>query len=126
MSARDLNFERNPKFFRWWLQSFLIDTQRIVVGLRDDKGIVSRVVECNASEMYQEVTKRSSDRLCFNFLKGMLTLISRFCAEDGHLYLAERSFNSEFVAFKEIKRTSDAYKKNYFLRDWFIESIKSN
>ncbi len=122
-SVKDMNFERNPKFFKWWLQSYLVDTQKIVVGLRNDQGVVNQIVECRTNEMYHAVTKRSNDRLCFNFLKSMLTLISRFCRQDGHLYLAERTFSSEFIAFREVERTTEFYEKNYFLRDWFIDAI---
>ncbi len=58
-----MNFERNPKFFKWWLQSYLVDTQKIVVGLRNDQGVVNQIVECRTNEMYHAVTKRSNDRL---------------------------------------------------------------
>ncbi len=119
-----MNFEKNPKFFKWWIQSYLIDTQRIVVGLRDDNGIVNQIVECKTNEIYQEVTKRSNDKVCFNFLNSMFRLIRRFCNQEGQLYMAERTFNSEFVTLKEIEKSSHIYEKSYFLHDWYINSLK--
>ncbi len=47
-SIKDLNFERNPKFFKWFIQSHLIGTQTFQIGLRNDDGLVKKflMIEC--------------------------------------------------------------------------------
>lgn len=46
---------RNIKFLKWWIQSFLINIKRIIVGLRNDDGIVTRVVEYSTQEIFKSV-----------------------------------------------------------------------
>lgn len=52
-SRDDLAFDRNPKFLKWWLQCYLVCIERIYVGMRSKEGIVSRIVECRTSQIYQ-------------------------------------------------------------------------
>ena len=58
------SYDRNMKFLKWWLQSYLVDIQLIKVGLRDDFGIVSKIVDCKTSDLY----KASSQFKVFKFL----------------------------------------------------------
>lgn len=123
-SREDLNFERNPKFFKWWLQSYLVDIQNIQVGLRDDNGIVTKIVKCNTDNMYAAVTKRSNDNLCFNFMNGLLKVIRRFCHEEEHLYIAERTLNSESIIIRKVTdKASKMFLDNYFLTDWYKQAM---
>ena len=39
------------KFLKWWLQCYLIDTRRLLVGMRDEKGIVKSLVKCNVEQI---------------------------------------------------------------------------
>ena len=122
-SINDLNFERNPKFFKWWLQSYLVNIESIQVGLRDDNGIVRQVVACSTNQIYQAVSRRNNDSLCFNFLNGFLDLIKQFCTQDDELYIAERSSNSEAIVVNKIDKNSNLYNEKYFLRDWFKAAV---
>ena len=29
---------------KWWLQSFLVDTKQLLIGMRDDSGIVHKLI----------------------------------------------------------------------------------
>jgi hypothetical protein len=119
-----LNFE-NRKFFKWWIQSYLVDIQNIQIGLRDDNGIVNKIVECRNSSIYEKASRRSNDRMCFNFLNGLLKVVQRFCYEEGELYLAKRTVQSESVQIRKVNKCAERefYQKNYFLHDWFKSSI---
>lgn len=39
---------------KWWLQSFLVDTKKLLVGMRDDNGIVNKLLNLNVSQIIQE------------------------------------------------------------------------
>jgi RAT1-interacting protein len=54
-SERDLNFEKNPKFFKWYIQSHLVGTELFHVGLRNDTGIVNKIISVKKSEMAPKV-----------------------------------------------------------------------
>jgi hypothetical protein len=55
--------KRNIKFLKWWIQSFLIDIKRIIVGLRDDDGIVTKVIECNTHEILKSAQVEFLNRI---------------------------------------------------------------
>ena len=52
------------KYLKWWLQSYLVDIQKIKVGMRTDDGIVSKILDCSTQEIYaannSKVIKKSS------------------------------------------------------------------
>lgn len=50
-SLSDLNFDRNQKFLKWWLQSYLVGIKLIKVGLRNDDGIIKKIVDCQIDDL---------------------------------------------------------------------------
>ena len=74
--------------------------------------------------MYAAVTKRSNDNLCFNFMNGLLKVIRRFCHEEEHLYIAERTLNSESIIIRKVTdKASKMFLDNYFLTDWYKQAM---
>jgi RAT1-interacting protein len=45
-SLETLQFDKNYKFLKWWLQSSFTGINKIMIGLRNDDNIVKKIVEC--------------------------------------------------------------------------------
>lgn len=39
---------------KWWIQCYLVDTTKILVGMRDDNGIVTNLIKFDTSKICQE------------------------------------------------------------------------
>lgn len=50
-SALDLNFAKNIKFLKWWIQSFLVDIKLLKVGLRNEDGIIKKIIDCKIEDL---------------------------------------------------------------------------
>uniref|UniRef100_A0A915PM15 Decapping nuclease n=1 Tax=Setaria digitata TaxID=48799 RepID=A0A915PM15_9BILA len=61
------------KAMKWWVQSFLIGIQNMVVGFRDNNGIVTRVERLKVQQLPRKAQQWSAN-VTFNFL---LTVLSR-------------------------------------------------
>jgi RAT1-interacting protein len=74
-SDRDLmNFER--KLMKFWIQSFLLGVPKIIVGFRDQNGILLRVEEMDTSSIPNTVKRRGKGtwdgNMCINFTATFL------------------------------------------------------
>ncbi|MFH4980004.1 hypothetical protein AB6A40_006713 [Gnathostoma spinigerum] len=65
------------KSMKWWIQSFLVGIRSIVVGLRDDSGIVHRLQRLNVKDIPHNA-KGWSGAVTFNFLLSTLQSIKSF------------------------------------------------
>ena len=45
------------KFLKWWLQSFLVDINLLKVGLRNEAGIVSQIIDVKTQDLYKSKNK---------------------------------------------------------------------
>ncbi|KAK5984051.1 hypothetical protein GCK32_010866, partial [Trichostrongylus colubriformis] len=59
---------------KWWLQSFLLGIRDIIVGYRDDDGIVKKVGFVHTDELPK--TGEWSGNVCMNLLSNVLTAVS--------------------------------------------------
>ncbi|CAF0849438.1 unnamed protein product [Brachionus calyciflorus] len=115
-SKNDLNYERNIKFLKWWIQSFMIGIKHIKVGLRNDDGIINKIVDCDLDEIL--VPQRWwKENVCLNLMKEILDSIKKFCTEENHVYLACRDLNSNSIRMRKTIRNSDEFNQHYFLRE---------
>lgn len=48
---KDLNIEKNLKFMKWWVQSFLAGIEKIIIGFRNDEGIVHGISDIQTREL---------------------------------------------------------------------------
>ena len=39
---------------KWWIQSFLVDTRKLLVGMRDENGIVHKLIDVQVSLIQKE------------------------------------------------------------------------
>jgi hypothetical protein len=46
------------KYLKWWLQSFLVHIDVIKIGLRNDDGIVNKIIECTTKDIYASNNNR--------------------------------------------------------------------
>ena len=69
-------------------------------GLRNDDGLVKKIVNLNKDDLSKHVNKRSSHKMCFNFLKKFFDLVKGFCSEENCLYIAKRTINNDRIDFK--------------------------
>lgn len=62
------------KGISWWCQSFLVGIEKIVVGLRDDFGVVDEVTSINLGDINNEARMRNywHGNVCMNFLSEFL------------------------------------------------------
>ncbi|KAJ1368593.1 hypothetical protein KIN20_029756 [Parelaphostrongylus tenuis] len=69
------------KSLKWWLQSFLVGIDHIIVGYRDDNGIVKKVESVQISEL----PKRGewSGSVCMNLLSSVLNSVRELLVEGG-------------------------------------------
>ena len=47
-----IEIKRNMKYLKWWLQSYLVDIKVIKIGMRNDDGIVNKIIECTTRDIY--------------------------------------------------------------------------
>lgn len=74
-SPRDVaNFER--KLMKFWIQSFLLGVPRIIVGFRDERGILSKLDTLMTINIPDQVKARSQapwdGMICINFASAFL------------------------------------------------------
>ncbi len=80
-----VKFER--KLLKFWIQSFLLGVPKIVVGFRDQDGILHRLEELDVQGIPDKV-KNSGRRLwdgntCINFAASFLEWLKTVITEDG-------------------------------------------
>lgn len=69
------------KSMKWWLQSFLLGIRDIVVGYRDDDGIVNKVGFVHTEELPK--SGEWSGNVCINLLSNVLTSLRDLLDVDG-------------------------------------------
>ncbi|KHJ88353.1 RAI1 like protein [Oesophagostomum dentatum] len=69
------------KSLKWWLQSFLLGVRDIIVGYRDDDGIVKKVGSVHTDDL----CKRGewAGNICMNLLSSVLTSVRDLLERDG-------------------------------------------
>uniref|UniRef100_A0A182PDN3 Decapping nuclease n=1 Tax=Anopheles epiroticus TaxID=199890 RepID=A0A182PDN3_9DIPT len=111
----------------WWCQSFLVNVQRLVVGLRDDAGIVREITEMSLDEIRRESRPYWSPAVCMNFCGDFLAEVVRVM---GRTDSCRKVYQFEYdsreckrVRYRVLEEEAD------FLPDWytkFVEELQSN
>ncbi|KAH7728420.1 Protein dom-3 [Aphelenchoides avenae] len=105
------------KSMKWWLQSFLVGIKKIVVGIRDDKGVVERVQYLPIEELPRKAEKWQA-ATCFSFLHAYLAKVKEILGEEqeGVVLLTERLPKKSAVTLKVLRNPPPEYR---FLPDHF-------
>ncbi|XP_019724083.1 decapping and exoribonuclease protein-like [Hippocampus comes] len=126
-TTREISADRQSKFHRftllkWWAQSFLLGVPRIVVGVRNDDGVVVSVRTYRTAEIPQLVQGEYlgwKPEVCMNFCSDFLSFVKRVVIEDDPhvVYLFSRKALSD-VTFTVHRNSSYS-----FLPDWYVTKM---
>ncbi|VDO41562.1 unnamed protein product [Haemonchus placei] len=88
------------KSMKWWLQSFLLGIRDIIVGYRDDDGIVKKVGFAHTDEL----PKRGewSGNVCMNLLSNVLTSLRDLLEVDGEACLVRYEQNRDEITIHSV------------------------
>ncbi|CAF1350473.1 unnamed protein product [Rotaria sp. Silwood1] len=121
-SLYDLPFDYNHKYARWWIQSFLAGIQTMIIGFRDDNGIVNKVSPLNISQI-EKATRTWSRQAFFNFftcfanfLKDNVT--NEYSVDQKEVVLFSFSSSAHRIT---LEKSSDP--KYHFIPDQFIHEF---
>jgi len=100
-----LAFER--KLMKFWIQSFLLGVPKIIVGFRDQNGILVRIEEMETAAIPGTVKRRNNGtwdgNMCINFTAAFLEHLKATITSDGvwRIRRQERSPNIEIFKVEE-------------------------
>ncbi|CAF2999220.1 unnamed protein product [Rotaria socialis] len=121
-SLNDLPFQHNRKFAKWWLQCFLVGIKTMVIGLRDNNGIVNSLEPLSIADI-ERATHTWNRYSFFNFF----LLFAQFLKEN---VTDEYSMNHKDVVLfrfipssQTISMTKSSDSKYHFLPDWFYNQF---
>lgn len=111
----DVNFER--KLQKFWSQSFLLGVGKVIVGFRDDDGILRSTKEFE-TQAIPAIAKRSGRNLwdgkfSIDFTTSVIKWLLEVVVDDG-VWLIRHRENSDVL---EVERTD----KKTFLSDEFVK-----
>ncbi|KAI6215615.1 hypothetical protein M3Y94_00406000 [Aphelenchoides besseyi] len=65
----------SSKEMKWWLQSFLVGIERLIVGIKENQSVVKKVMELNNSDLARNRTGKWTPATCVNFLHSYLQTV---------------------------------------------------
>ena len=115
------------KLLKFWAQSFLAGVPKIIVGLRDDDGIVTSLKEyptLKIPHLSEEGNAVKWDaNLCINFLSKLLNWLKKVVLLDNPNIVYMMSFDEPFE-YINIEVINDGSQR--FLPSWFTDEFKNN
>nr|XP_047135785.1 decapping and exoribonuclease protein-like isoform X2 [Hydra vulgaris] len=121
------NYRQNENFARYkllkfWAQSFLAGIPKIVVGMRDDEGIVKEIKSFNTLSIpgiCKEYSKKWDANVALNFLDGILNWLKKVVVIDNPnvVYMIEFAEPFSYVSLQVFKEGSES-----FLPDWYTSN----
>ncbi|XP_066929896.1 decapping and exoribonuclease protein-like [Clytia hemisphaerica] len=119
-----MNFSRY-KLLKFWAQSFLVGLPKIVVGLRDDDGIVRELKTYKTMEIPQvckEFRNCWDPTICMNFLDKLLSWLKQIVTIDNKDVVYMLRFEPPFDTI-QVELIDDG--SECFLPDWFVETFQT-
>ncbi|KAK8030805.1 protein RAI1 [Apiospora arundinis] len=116
------NFER--KLMKFWIQSFLLGVPNIIVGFRDQRGILRKLEEIRTESipvkaMQRNVKSWNAD-MCINFATGFLDWLRQVINDDG-VWRIRRAPGSQQI---EVTRVEEAGHGKILTDDFINWRIK--
>ncbi|XP_053674303.1 decapping nuclease DXO homolog [Anopheles nili] len=129
VKRRETNQRQVDNFYRfktknWWCQSFLVNIERLVVGLRDDHGIVHEIEEMKLSDIQRNSRPYWSPAVCMNFCADFLAEVSRVLGKEDN---SQRVYQFEYdsKANKCVRyRTLEVGHPDAFLPEWYTSYVE--
>uniref|UniRef100_A0A8R1Y0H5 Decapping nuclease n=1 Tax=Onchocerca volvulus TaxID=6282 RepID=A0A8R1Y0H5_ONCVO len=105
------------KAMKWWVQSFLIGIQNIVIGFRDNNGIVTHIERLKVPQLAKKARQWSAN-VTFNFLVAMLNCLKELLEVSPDLiyYVLEFDPSKRCITF-QVSPSDSAFN---FLPNWFL------
>lgn len=120
---QEVNFS-NEKALKWWLQSYLIGIEIVVVGLRDDEGHVRDIRQLRVKDIPKLKAEqiRWKPNVCLNFLGDLLTFIRQriTVSSFSDVYRLEWSPGQSSVKCCQISADIEGFD---FLPRWFLDEL---
>lgn len=129
VKRRETHFRQSINFYKykaikWWCQSFLVGIKRIIVGLRNDSGIVDSYEEVDLRNVARESKDHWSPSVCMKFCSEFLNMVksdmhSIDCPDTVYRY----SYNPQYQTHIKCENLNG---KNYlsFLPGWYYNQFK--
>jgi hypothetical protein len=109
------NFKKH-NLRKWWCQSFTEGISNILIGLRDDEGIINEL-KLLPLEMLPKLGVEWSSTVCFNFLEQFLTEVKKSVnGDETSVYVFEyqpgKRVHGRILINVEVEAHSDKYLHN--------------
>lgn len=99
------------KSMKWWLQSFLVGIDHIIVGYRDDNGIVKKVEPLQICELPDR--GEWSGSVCMNLLSSVLNSVRELLVEGGACIVRFEQNRDEITMHSTPLRDVDFFTYNF-------------
>ncbi|XP_046656549.1 decapping and exoribonuclease protein-like [Daphnia pulicaria] len=114
------------KSMKWWAQSFIVGIPKIVVGYRDDDGVVSRLETMDVNQLRKQSTDCWKSNICMNFCLKFLKFVKECIPKDSTSndhFLFEFDAMSRVISFRnELGET----RSRNLLPSWYVESMQKS
>ncbi|XP_023338933.1 decapping and exoribonuclease protein isoform X2 [Eurytemora carolleeae] len=107
---------RKFKMIKWWAQCFLVGIEEVVVGWRDDAGIVEQVETLPVSSLPKRGMEWRAN-VCANFLLEFITFIQQNLLRDS----SDQVYNVSWDPRSGFKVQQDSEQ---FFPPWFLAEFK--
>lgn len=115
----ETNFARH-KVIKWWCQCFLVGIPVVVVGFRDDDGMVQRLADYPTTKFPSIGANFWLPNVCMNFLDGFLKSVKTSVQEELKAYRFSWEPPSQRVNVEAL-RDEDSVK--LVLPNWYTEQL---
>jgi hypothetical protein len=93
----DFVFKRH-KLLSFWIQSYLVDTRTIIVGFRDETGVVRKIERLDVSSIPAVAGDLWNPRACLNCGFDVIATAKKFCCKENTVYSLE--YGPPFTAIR--------------------------
>ncbi|XP_037074049.1 decapping and exoribonuclease protein-like isoform X2 [Pollicipes pollicipes] len=119
-NQRQRNTLRRFKMLKWWAQSFLVGIERVVVGFRDDDGVVHRLHAYSTRQLPKD-QDFWSPAVCMNFADALLSFVARHVTGDDPRAVWRLDFRP---AERRVTCTPLGRSQRFrLLPDWYTEQM---
>lgn len=129
VKRRETHFRQTISFYKykaikWWCQSFLVGIKRIIVGLRNDNGIVGSYEEVDIRNVARESKDHWSPSVCMKFCSEFLNLVkSDMKSIDCPFTVLRFSYHPEYQTSIKCE-TLNGRNHLSFLPEWYYNQIR--
>ncbi|KAF2457130.1 RAI1-like protein [Lineolata rhizophorae] len=89
------------KLLKYWAQSYLLGVPKVIVGFRDNQGILHEIQEWETQKI-PEMAVRWSPAVCYNALVQILTFLRDNVGTDSGFFKLERQPSGQFITLTRI------------------------